>query len=296
MKWLITVSVLVSLSPGENIRREPLTKDRVISIPVGMEAFSVVNFPEALEAIVGYGLVPSGETPSEQDGFFHFEHREESHFVVVRSLKKDARAVMTVRMAGDTYVYRLVESSDPVYSITFTNKAEPLKNEVFGRQREATTGRDVREQHYRAMINRALIHPALRDSTPAAFEGIDSVYYPAPNTKEPHPGWEAAVRSVHHFQKEDAVVIHAEVFNHHPDQQFSFLPNRLRIGVGLQSLQPVFIQGEGTVPPGESRSLTMVLQGSHGETPLDPRSEYEVRLPSAEFVPFVPKARPVSSP
>lgn len=92
-----------------------LDEHTVYTIPLSRSRVTTLNFPGPISAIDGANVTNDPKTP----GLFQIAHTKGSHFVLVRALVQKATTNINIRWNKKTYVIVLIESEQPLFSVTF---------------------------------------------------------------------------------------------------------------------------------------------------------------------------------
>ena len=113
-----------SLAADNKAIQSALLDDRVVyTVPVSTNRVTTLSFPGTIDAIDGAGV----SMDSKSAGQFQLAHTRGSAFVSLRALVPQATANLNVRWNHRTYVFELVESSNPLLSLILENAADQNK-------------------------------------------------------------------------------------------------------------------------------------------------------------------------
>ncbi|MBC8166511.1 MAG: hypothetical protein H7Y20_11650, partial [Bryobacteraceae bacterium] len=142
-----------------------------------------------------------------------------------------------VRWGGRTYVLELKESAVPWLSVIFQARDES----------KATRWRPVTPSRLLGLLDKAKAFPLLREHHPEALAGVDF----RDGTKQPSVtdcgDYEVRVKESLRFDREDTLVFRLTLQNK-TLEAIEFVPEKLRLKVGTQTLFPSVTQLGGLIP------------------------------------------------
>lgn len=258
--------MLWSMSLGhaaEGIRQVPLTSSRITPIAVAEgEGTTTLLFPGELDAIRAGKAVAKPQPGAD----FLLSYEPGRHYLTLRALHPSAMDALTVIYQGKAYVFALMASERPDYSVTLTD--DDTGNDIL---------KPVTPARLTGALDKAKAYHALAKDSPEALESVDYKVFGEEFGGEDfslqlEEGWR--------FNQLDTLVFHVTVTNH-GENPLRYAPGELAIRVGDQLLSPSLLDATGEVPPHGQETLFLAItgtpEGGRGHYSLD--NEWSVILP-----------------
>ena len=206
----------------------------VYAVPVSGNRVTTISFPSAISAIDAASVTTDAKTA----GLFQIAHTKGTSYLSARALAKGAATNLNIRWSGRTYVLELKESAVPCLSVIF----QPQDECKATRQRLVTPARLL------GLLDKAKAFPLLSEHHPEAVAGVDF----RDGAKQPSVtdcgDYEVRVNEALRFDIEDTLVFRLTLQNK-TLEAIQFVPERLRLKVGTQTLFPSVTQLGGSIPP-----------------------------------------------
>jgi hypothetical protein len=253
----ITLAGVVTLGaqPVRDLELDPL---QVINLPVSRE-ITTVMFPEPITAVAGSDLViESGkgavEEGEEEGGKFQVAHAPGANFIMVRSLKGDSTARMTIIFEGAAYVFQLEPVlTDSVASVVLRKKPTSVASRVDS----VPSAVKFTPRIGLSLLDRARAYPVLASSLPRAVEGVTKG---AHNLVTTLPDLEITVQEVYRFSKEDALVFLLKLRNTSM-AVLDLAPSTFAARVSQEKFEQSIANGPRTLAPGEQAEAEFAIVG-----------------------------------
>ena len=110
---------LIADAKDKTIQEYILDEQTVYAIPVSINRVTTISFPGPISAIDAAQVTIDPQKPAA----FLIAHTKGSSFLSVRAEAKKATTNVNIRWNNKTYVIELVESDEPLLSVTFQNRA-----------------------------------------------------------------------------------------------------------------------------------------------------------------------------
>ena len=294
---LLTIAVFtatVALAESTAIQQVWLDDRVVVSVAVATNRVTTLNFPSAITAIDGAGIIVDGKTP----GLFQLAHNQGSAFLSVRALFPKASANLNIRWQEHTYVFELAESDQPVLSLNLAALPTPD---------EAGVGHapEVSPLKLLALLDQAKAFPLLKAQQPESVADVDFTTYDGQPLVSDFDDYAIQIEEAFRFNAEDTLVFRLAITNK-MDAPLVYQPDSFALRAGNRLYPQSISDADGTVPP-KGRSIAyFAVSGTPdgGRNELSLRNAFTVLLtrvsptppPPVVTVTNTPSVKPVRSP
>lgn len=287
MKLVISVLMLVALAASAKdkaIQNFILDEQTVYTIPVSGYRVTTISFPGPIAAIDAAQVTIDPHTPAA----FLIAHTRGASFFSVRAELRKATTNVNIRWNRKTYVLELVESDEPLLSVTFQTAPE---NSATMPVAPVTPSRLL------ALLDKAKAYPLLKSyhsETVAQVEHRDL-------GKEPRivdcTYYAVTIRDVFRFNPEDTLVFCVGVTNK-TDQELRYEPNGFSLRVGERTYPQSVGDASGVVPPHAEAPAYFAITGTPngGRNDLSIKNDFFVILDAQIVAPILPASPATNSP
>jgi len=243
---------------GQTIQDFTLDPHHAIELPVSSE-ITTLTWPGAISAVAGADVLIEDGTAKELDvdekARFHVVHSDGSNFILVRCLKRESTATLTVIFEHAAYIVQLrAVETDPVASAIF-HRTPNLAAEKLSHGPEPVK---FTPRIGLSLLDRARMYPVLAQTLPKLVEGVDA-QHPEGMVSE-WPDLMIAVEEVYRFRREDALVFLVNLKNK-SDQILSLVPSSFAVRVGDEKFYPAIANGPRTLGAGQSAEAGFAVVG-----------------------------------
>jgi hypothetical protein len=236
-----------------------LDEQTVYSIPVSGFRVTTISFPGPISAIDAAQVTIDPQKPAA----FLIAHTKGSSFFSVRAEARKAVTNVNVRWNNKTYVLELVESDEPLLSVTF---------EIPPDNSQAAQADPVTPTRLLAILDKAKAYPLLRAYHPEAIADVDYRNY----EKEPRildcTNYAVEIEEVFRFNPEDTLVFRVGVTNK-TDRELQYAPNGFSLRVGERTYPQSISDASGVVPPHAEAPAYFAVTG----TPNGGRNDMSIK-------------------
>jgi hypothetical protein len=253
------VGVVAESSP--QIVKDVLDDSVLIVVPVATNRVTTISFPSPIAAIDGAAITIDGKTP----GLFQLAHAKGSAFLSVRALFPKAFANLNIRWNNHTYVFELLESSQPVLSLNLEPPPVPEESGV-GHAPE------VGPLKLLALLDKARAFPLLKEQQPGSVATVDFTTYDDKPLVSDFDDYEIQVEQAFRFNPEDTLVFRLAITNK-ADALLIYQPDSFMLRVGDRLYPQSVSDADGTVPPRGQSIVYFAVTG----TPDGGRNELSLK-------------------
>jgi hypothetical protein len=212
-----------------------LDEQTIYAIPVATNRVTTISFPGPLAAI---DAAQASIDPQKAAAFL-IAYTKGSSFLSVRAEAKKATTNVNIRWNNKTYVLELVESDEPLLSVTFQNAPD---------NPAAMQADPVTPSHLLALLDKAKAYPLLKTYNPDAVAQVEYRNY----EKEPRmvdcTNYAVKIEEVFRFNPEDTLVFRVGVTNE-TGNELRYAPNGFSLRVGERTFPQSISDASGIVPP-----------------------------------------------
>jgi hypothetical protein len=264
----LLAAAVAPAQPSKEILKDFLDSNVSILVPVASNRVTTISFPSAITAIDGAGVTVDGKTP----GLFQLAHTKSSAFLSVRALFPKASANLNVRWNDQTYVFDLIESSQPVLSLNLEAPPTP---------EEAGVGRapEVSPLKLLSLLDKAKAFPLLKAQQPESVADVDFTTYDGKPLVSEFNDYAIQIEQAFRFNAEDTLVFRLAITNK-IDSPLIYQPDSFTLRAGDRLYPQSVSDADGAVPP-KSRSIVYFAVTG---TPDGGRNELSLKNPFTVLV------------
>ena len=277
---------------SKEILKDFLDSNVSIVVPVATNRVTTISFPSAITAIDGAGVTVDGKTP----GLFQLAHTKSSAFLSVRALFPKASANLNIRWNDQTYVFDLIESSQPVLSLNLEAPPTPEEDGV-GRAPEVSPLKLL------SLLDKAKAFPLLKAQQPETVADVDFTTYDGKPLVGDFNDFEIRIEEAFRFNAEDTLVFRLAITNK-VDEPLIYQPDSFALRAGNRLYPQSVSDADGTVAPKSQSIVYFAVTGTPdgGRNELSLKNPFTILLtrlsplPPAITVTNAPKAHPIRPP
>jgi len=258
--WRETICWLALAMPvlGQTIQDYTLDPHRAIELSVSSE-ITTLTWPGAISAVAGADvLIEDGaakELELDEKARFHVVHSDGSNFILVRSLKRDTAATLSVIFENAAYVVLLKSAETGAVASAILHRPPNLAAEQVSRVPEPVK---FTPRIGLSLLDRARMYPVLARTLPKLVEGVDAQHPEA--MVSDWPDLAITVEEVYRFQREDALVFLVSLKNK-TDQILELVSSSFAVRVGDEKFYPSIANGPRTLGPGQTAEAEFAVVG-----------------------------------
>ena len=250
---------LIADAKDKTIQEYILDEQTVYVIPVAINRVTTISFPGPISAIDAAQVTIDPQKPAA----FLIAHTKGSSFLSVRAEAKKATTNVNIRWNNKTYVIELVESDEPLLSVTFQNAPDASAS---------APAEPVTPSRLLALLDKAKAYPLLK-----AYhsESVAQVEYRNFET-EPRildcTNYAVKIDEVFRFNPEDTLIFRVGVTNE-SDKELRYAPNGFSLRVGERTYPQSISDASGVVPPHAEAPAYFAVTG----TPNGGRNDMSIK-------------------
>jgi hypothetical protein len=260
-----------------------LDEQTVYVIPVSGYRVTTISFPGPISAMDGAQVTIDPQKPAA----FLIAHTKGSSFFSVRAEMRKATTNINIRWNNKTYVIELVESDEPLLSVTF---------EIPPDNSQAAQADPVSPTRLLALLDKAKAYPLLRAYHPEAIADVDYRNY----ENEPRildcTNYAVKIEEVFRFNPEDTLIFRVDVTNK-TDRELQYTPNGFSLRVGERTYPQSISDASGVVPPHAEAPAYFAVTGTPngGRNDMSIKNDFFVILDAHTIDPIPAPIAPVIS-
>ena len=250
---------LIADAKDKTIQEYILDEQTVYVIPVAINRVTTISFPGPISAIDAAQVTIDPQKPAA----FLIAHAKGSSFFSVRAEARKATTNVNIRWNNKTYVIELVESDEPLLSVTFQNAPDASAS---------APAEPVTPSRLLALLDKAKAYPLLK-----AYhsETVAQVEYRNFET-EPRildcTNYAVKIDEVFRFNPEDTLIFRVGVTNE-SDKELRYAPNGFSLRVGERTYPQSISDASGVVPPHAEAPAYFAVTG----TPNGGRNDMSIK-------------------
>ena len=250
---------LIAGAKDKTIQEYILDEQTVYVIPVAINRVTTISFPGPISAIDAAQVTIDPQKPAA----FLIAHTKGSSFLSVRAEAKKATTNVNIRWNNKTYVIELVESDEPLLSVTFQNAPDASAS---------APAEPVTPSRLLALLDKAKAYPLLK-----AYhsETVAQVEYRNFET-EPRildcTNYAVKIDEAFRFNPEDTLIFRVGVTNE-SDKELRYAPNGFSLRVGERTYPQSISDASGVVPPHAEAPAYFAVTG----TPNGGRNDMSIK-------------------
>jgi hypothetical protein len=284
MKLAISILMFAALAANAKdkaIQDFILDEQTVYTIPVSGYRVTTISFPGPISAIDAAQVTTDPHTPAA----FLIAHTRGASFFSARAELRKATTNINIRWNRKTYVLELVESDEPLLSVTFQTAPE---NSATVQAAPVTPSRLL------ALLDKAKAYPLLKAYHSESVAQVEHRDF----TKEPRivdcTNYAVTIKEVFRFNPEDTLVFNVGITNK-TGQELRYEPNGFLLRVGERTYPQSVGDASGVVPPHAEAPAYFAITGTPngGRNDLSIKNNFFVILDAhtvASVLPTLPVA------
>jgi hypothetical protein len=275
-RWLISLFALVCLvahARDKAIQNLILDEKTVYVIPVATNRVTTISFPGAIAAMDA----AQASTDPHKAAPFLIAHSSGSSFFSVRAEARKADTNINIRWNNQTYVLELVESNEPLLSVTF----EPAPDTS-----STIHSAPVTPSRLLALLDEAKAYPLLQAYHPDAVANVDYRNYESQPRIVDCTNYAVEIKEAFRFDREDTLVFRVGVTNK-TDRQLLYAPNGFFLRVGERTYPQSISDASGIVPPHAEAPAYFAVTGTPngGRNDISIKNDFYVILDAHTIAP-----------
>lgn len=283
--WLISFLMFIGLAVAAKdkaIQTFILDEQTVYVIPVAVDRVTTISFPGAITAMDAAQASADPQKPAP----FLISHARGSSYFSVRAEMRKALTNINVRWNNRSYVLELMETNDPLLSVTFVPAPDTSST---------LNSEPVTPSRLLALLDEAKAFPLLK-----AYHA-DVVAQVAYRSFEKEPrivdctNYAVQINEAFRFDSEDTLVFRVGVTNK-TDRELIYAPNGFFLRVGERTYPQSISDASGIVPPHADAPAYFAVTGTPngGRNDISIKNDFFILLNAHPVEPAVEPA-PVSA-
>jgi len=253
-----------------------LDEQTVYVIPVATNRVTTINFPGPISAIDAAQASIDPQKPAA----FLIAYTKGTSFLSVRAEKKRATTNVNIRWNNQTYVLELVESNEPLLSVTFQIPQDTS---------ELAQAAPVTPTRLLALLDEAKAYPLLRAYHPQAVAQVEYRNY----EKEPRivdcTNYAVKIEEAFRFNPEDTLVFRVGITNK-TSRELVYARDGFSLRVGERTYPQSISDASGIVPPHAEAPAYFAVTGTPngGRNDISIKNDFYVILDAHAIEPVAP--------
>lgn len=261
-RWFIsffTAICLVVHAKDKAIQKLILDEQTVYFIPVATNRVTTISFPGSIAAMDAAQVTIDPQKPAP----FLIAHARGSSFFSVRAEVRKALTNLNIRWNNKTYVLELVESDEPLLSVTF----EPAPDTSSAMQLASVT-----PSRLLALLDEAKAYPLLEAYHSDVVAKVDYRNYEREPRVVDCTNYAVSIKEAFRFDPEDTLIFRVGVTNK-TDHELIYAPNGFFLRVGERTYPQSISDANGIVPPHAEAPAYFAVTG----TPNGGRNDISIK-------------------
>jgi hypothetical protein len=250
---------LIAGAKDKTIQEYILDEQTVYAIPVAINRVTTISFPGPILAIDAAQVTIDPQKPAA----FLIAHTKGSSFLSVRAEARKATTNVNIRWNNKTYVIELVESDEPLLSVTFQNAPDAAAS---------APAEPVTPSRLLALLDKAKAYPLLKAYHSETVAQVEYRNF----EKEPRildcTNYAVKIDEVFRFNPEDTLIFRVGVTNE-SDKELRYAPNGFSLRVGERTYPQSISDASGVVPPHAEAPAYFAVTG----TPNGGRNDMSIK-------------------
>jgi hypothetical protein len=250
---------LIADAKDKTIQEYILDEQTVYVIPVAINRVTTISFPGPISAIDAAQVTIDPQKPAA----FLIAHTKGSSFLSVRAEAKKATTNVNIRWNNKTYVIELVESDEPLLSVTFQNAPDASAS---------APAEPVTPSRLLALLDKAKAYPLLKAYHSETVAQVEYRNF----EKEPRildcTNYAVKIDEAFRFNPEDTLIFRVGVTNE-SDKELRYAPNGFSLRVGERTYPQSISDASGVVPPHAEAPAYFAVTG----TPNGGRNDMSIK-------------------
>jgi len=253
-----------------------LDEQTVYVIPVSTNRVTTISFPGPISAMDAAQVTIDPQKPAA----FLLSHTKGSSFFSVRAEGRKAATNVNIRWNNKTYVIELVESGEPLLSVTF--QISPDNSAL-------APAAPVTPERLLALLDKAKAYPLLKAYHSETVAQVEYRNF----EKEPRildcTNYAVKVLEVFRFDPEDTLIFRVGVTNKTSDE-LRYAPNGFSLRVGERTYPQSISDASGVVPPHVETPAYFAVTGTPngGRNDMSIKNDFFVILDAHTIEPAPP--------
>lgn len=267
---------LITGAKDKAIQDFVLDEQTVYSIQVSGYRVTTISFPGPISAIDAAQVTIDPQKPAA----FLIAHAKGSSFFSVRAQARKATTNVNIRWNNKTYVIELVESDEPLLSVTFQNAPDTSAS---------AQAAPVTPSRLLALLDKAKAYPLLKAYHSETVALVEYRNF----EKEPRlldcTNYAVKIAEVFRFNPEDTLVFRVGVTNK-TGHELRYAPNGFLLRVGERTYPQSISDASGIVPPHAEAPAYFAVTGTPngGRNDLSIKNDFFVILDAHAIEPAAP--------
>ena len=250
---------LIAGAKDKAIQDFVLDEQTVYSIPVSANRVTTISFPGPISAI---DAAQASNDPQKAAAFL-IAYTKGSSFFSVRAEAKKADTNINIRWNNKTYVLELVESDEPLLSVTF---------QIAPDNSASVQADPVTPSRLLALLDKAKAYPLLKAYHSEAVAQVEYRNF----EKEPRildcTNYAVKIEEVFRFDPEDTLIFRVGITNK-TSNELRYAPNGFSLRVGERTYPQSISDASGVVPPQAESPAYFAVTG----TPNGGRNDMSIK-------------------
>jgi hypothetical protein len=250
---------LIAGAKDKAIQDFVLDEQTVYSIPVSANRVTTISFPGPISAI---DAAQASNDPQKPAAFL-IAYTKGSSFFSVRAEAKKADTNINIRWNNKTYVLELVESDEPLLSVTF---------QIAPDNSASVQADPVTPSRLLALLDKAKAYPLLKAYHSEAVAQVEYRNF----EKEPRildcTNYAVKIEEVFRFDPEDTLIFRVGITNK-TSNELRYAPNGFSLRVGERTYPQSISDASGVVPPHAESPAYFAVTG----TPNGGRNDMSIK-------------------
>jgi hypothetical protein len=253
-----------------------LDEQTVYVIPVSADRVTTISFPGPISAIDAAQASIDPQKPAA----FLIAFKPGTSFFSVRAEVKKAVTNINIRWNNQTYVLELIESDDPLLSVTFQI---PPENPASAQAAPVTPTRLL------ALLDKAKAYPLLLAYHPEAVADVDYRNYEREPRMVDCTNYAVKIEEAFRFNPEDTLVFRVGITNK-TGKELVYPPNGFSLRVGERTYPQSISDASGVVPPHAEAPAYFAVTGTPngGRNDISIKNDFYVILDAHTVEPVAP--------
>jgi hypothetical protein len=243
------------------VTQKPLDEFVIPNLPVAFKSgTTTILFPGTIS-----GLYAKSVAVQEQENAgFLISFTPGNFYFTVRALKADAEDHLTVIYNRKAYVFRLIASEEPLYTVTLYDDSAKV----------GTTKGAVSPERLLSLLDKAKAYPLIQKSAPDLLAGV---LHAEPAITNYYTDFQVAIRDVWRFEEEDTLVFRLELANP-SERAIYYNPQDLAVRLAERIYTQSVADASGVMPPKSTTPVFLAITGNGqgGRNHLAPTNPWNV--------------------
>jgi hypothetical protein len=282
-RWLISFVAAIGLAADAKdkaIQNFILDEQTIYVIPVAINRVTTIGFPGAIAAM---DAAQASIDPQKPAPFLIAYARGSSYFSVRAEMRK-AVTNINIRWNNKTYVLELVESDEPLLSVTFESAPDAPGT---------TQSAPVTPSRLMALLDEAKAYPLLKTYHADVVAQVDYRNYEHEPRTVDCTNYAVNIEEAFRFDSEDTLIFRVGVTNK-TSRELIYAPNGFFLRVGERTYPQSISDANGIVPPHTEAPAYFAVTGTPngGRNDISIKNDFFVILNAHTVEPAKLEAQP----